>query len=122
MPPPSTRSSTRWSARRPDAPRSSSLTVSARYVWPIALSSSMGGASSRKAAMKNSWPARVATLIFINFRFPREGPVASMLRTKVANYNEPKILLHSHYSCHPYLRYQGSQDANTLRAVVHDRD
>src|SRR6266550_1305728 len=96
MPSPNALSSTRWSVRRPDAPRWSSPTVSAPCALRTALSSSTAGKSLRKAPTKSYWLERADTPIFISFRFLGRGPVSSLLLRKVENYDDLTIPMHSH--------------------------
>src|SRR6266576_6531348 len=113
MPSPNVLSSTLWSARRPDAPRSSSPTVSAPCAWQITLSSSTKGASSSKARMKSSWRARADTPIFTNFNCHPTSPRSSLPLTKVENYDDQKLLVHSPSpDVYIFDRYEGPRHKN----------
>src|SRR5205807_4187713 len=110
---PNALSSMRLSVRRPDAPRSSSPTVSAPCALQIALSSSTAGASSRKAPTKSSWRARADTPIFANFNCHPTSPRSSLPLTKVENYDDQKLFVHSpsRDAC-IFDRYEGSRHKN----------
>src|SRR6266436_5646362 len=92
----SARLSTRLGARLPDAPRLSLPTVSARCASHIILSSSTAGASLSKAPTKSSWPETADTLIFINFKCLPTSLESLLPLTKVENYDDHKMPLHSH--------------------------